>query len=167
MRALIVTGKYAQDIEVFYPKYRMEEEGCKVDIAVQGDEVVEGVYGMKITPTLDMSHAEPSMFDCLILPGGARAMEYLRQSEEILRLIKDFYIEGKVLGVICHGTQLLISSGLVTGKKISGYYSIKDDVINAGGIWTDAPFITDGRIITSPHYKYLGPWMKQVIDVAT
>ena len=164
MRALILTGKLAQDIEVFYPLYRMNEEGWKVDIAVNDDTVVEGVYGMKITPTIDMSGFWVSGFDLLILPGGARALEYLRQSQQVINIIKTFHSEGKVIGSICHGTQLLITAGLVRGRKVSGYYSIRDDIVNAGGEFVDAPFVKDGNIICSPHYKFMGPWMKAVID---
>ena len=161
MRALIITGKYAQDIEVFYPKYRLDEEGWVVDTAMQKYEEV-GVYGMKInanTLTEDM----PSDYDCLILPGGARALEYLRPDKNIITYIRSF--KG-VIGSICHGTQLLISAGLVNGRKVSGYYSIKDDIVNAGGEFVDAPFVTDGKIVCSPHYKYLGPWMREVIHKA-
>ena len=166
MKALILTGKYAQDIEVFYPLYRMQEEGWEVDIAVQGDQPVAGVYGMKITPTANMPELIQKSWNVLILPGGARAMEYLRQDKRILESILWFSKWGGTIGSICHGTQLLISARVVRGKRVSGYYSIRDDVINAGGEFVDAPFITDGKLICSPHYKYLGPWMAEVIRVA-
>ena len=166
MKALILTGKYAQDIEVFYPLYRMQEEGWEVDIAVQGDQPVAGVYGMKITPTANMPELIQKSWNVLILPGGARAMEYLRQDKRILESILWFSKWGGTIGSICHGTQLLISARVVRGKRVSGYYSIRDDVINAGGEFVDAPFVTDGKLICSPHYKYLGPWMAEVIRVA-
>ena len=166
MKALILTGKYAQDIEVFYPLYRMQEEGWEVDIAVQGDQPVAGVYGMKITPTANMPELIQKSWNVLILPGGARAMEYLRQDKRILESILWFSKWGGTIGSICHGTQLLISARVVRGKRVSGYYSIRDDVTNAGGEFVDAPFITDGKLICSPHYKYLGPWMAEVIRVA-
>ena len=166
MKALILTGKYAQDIEVFYPLYRMQEEGWEIDIAVQGNQPVAGVYGMKITNTVDMPVSIQSQWKVLILPGGARAMEYLRQDESILEAIRWFSKWGGTIGSICHGTQLLISARVVRGKKVSGYYSIKDDIINAGGEFVDGPFVTDGKLVCSPHYKYLGPWMKEVIRVA-
>lgn len=164
MRALIITGKYAQDIEVFYPLYRMKEEGWDIEIVTEDDQIVAGVYGMKITPNNRLRMISYDI-DCLILPGGARALEYIRQNDYVLETIRKIYDLKRVIGSICHGTQLLISAGLVRGRKVSGYYSIKDDIINAGGEFVDGPFITDGRIVCSPHYKYLGPWMKEVIDV--
>jgi protease I len=169
MRALIVTGKYAQDIEVYYPLYRMQEEGWDVDICTPDGKECQGVYGMPIRPTMGLPKNTPVEFPygVLILPGGARALEYLRTNPEVLLTINRYisYTSG-IIGSICHGTQLLISCGCVKGRKISGYYSIKDDITNAGGRFIDAPFVTDGRIVSSPHYKYLGPWMKEVIRYA-
>lgn len=167
MRALIITGKYGQDIEIFYPLYRLDEEGWKVDLySLQGE--TTGVYGMRITPTRKLPiHAALDNYNVLILPGGARAMEYLRQDEEVIDFIKKYHkFDTGVIGSICHGTQLLISAGLVKGRGVSGYYSIKDDIVNAGGTFYDSPFVTDGKIVSSPHYKFLGPWMKEVIRVA-
>lgn len=87
----------------------------------------------------------------------------MRQDQDILKFIADFHASGKVIGSICHAGQLLISAKLVKGRKISAYYSIKDDIINAGGTYVDAPYVTDDWIVTCPHYKHLGPWMKEVI----
>ena len=93
-------------------------------------------------------------------------MEYMRQDQEILDFISAFHATGKVIGSICHAGQMLISAKIVKGRKISGYYSIKDDINNAGGTYVDAPFVTDDNIVSCPHYKHLGPWMKEVIAQA-
>ena len=166
MKALILTGKYAQDIEVFYPLYRMQEEGWEVDIATKGKETVLGVYGMKIVPDVDSDDIHHSLYQVLILPGGARALEYLRQDQRIVATVGWFRGFGRVIGSICHGTQLLIEADCIQGHKISGYYSIKKDIENARAFFVDAPFVTDAKIVSSPHYKYMGPWMKEVIRVA-
>ncbi|MDP7525457.1 MAG: DJ-1/PfpI family protein [Dehalococcoidales bacterium] len=102
-------------------------------------------------------------YDLLVLPGGAKAMEYMRQDNEILKFITDFHKAGRIIASICHGAQLLISANVVKGKKISGYYSIKDDINNAGATYVDGPSVVDGKIVTAPHYKHLGPWMKETI----
>ena len=93
-------------------------------------------------------------------------MEYMRQEYDVIQYIKAFYQTGGVIGSICHAAQLLISAGLVRDRFISGYYSIKDDINNAGGKYLDLPYVKDGRIVTSPHYKHLGPWMKAVLETA-
>ena len=166
MKALILTGKYAQDIEVFYPFYRMQEEGWDVELAVLGNAETTGVYGMRLTPNTQFpEYGIGERYDVVILPGGARALEYLRVGL-LPGVIRVYHERGGVIGSICHGTQLLISAGLVKGRRVSGYYSIKDDIVNAGGEFVDAPFVTDDRICCSPHYKYLGPWMAEVIKEA-
>lgn len=166
-KALIIAGKLVQDHEYIYPYYRLQEEGFEVDVAVRGKETVLGAIGVKIIPTKDIPELKVADYDVLVLPGGAKAMEYMRQDEELLKFIADFHASGKVIGSICHAGQLLISARLVKGRKISGYYSIKDDINNAGGTYVDAPYVTDSRIVTSPHYKHLGPWMKEVIAQAS
>jgi|SRR3989344_5796627 len=163
-KAVIITGKYVQDPEYTYPLYRLDEDGFEVDVAVRGKETVLGVKGETIKPTKDIPEIKVSDYSILILPGGARALEYIRQDKDVLKFISDFYNTGKVIGAICHGTQLLISAKIAKGKKLSGYYSIKDDISNSGATYVDAPAVVDGNIITSPHYKYLGPWMKSILD---
>jgi protease I len=165
MKALILTGKLATDQEVFYPLYRLQEEGYEVDIAVRDKETVLGEKGIKIVPTRDVPTTERD-YAILILPGGAKCMEYMRQDQKVLDYIRYFHEGGGVIGSICHAAQLLISAGLVRDRFISGYYSIKDDINNAGGKYMDLPYVKDGRIITSPHYKHMGPWMAEVLRVA-
>ncbi len=162
-KAVIIAGKLIQDHEYIYPYYRLQEEGYEVDVAVRGKETVLASIGVKVVPTKDIPDLKVSDYDVLVLPGGAKAMEYMRQDEDILKFIAAFHASGRVIGSICHAGQLLISAKLVKGRKISAYYSIKDDITNAGGIYVDAPFVTDDRIVSCPHYKHLGPWMKEVI----
>ena len=161
MRALIIAGRFTTHDEYVYPLRRLEEDRWVVDIAIRGNQMVLSDLGGKIQPTMDIPALQGG-YDLLIVPGGAKAMEYMRQDEGILDYIRNF---PQTIGCICHGAQLLISAGLVNGRRISGYYSIKDDINNAGGTYVDAPFVTDGRIVTSPHYKHLGPWMAEVLRV--
>ena len=165
-KALILTGNLVQDHEFIYPYYRVQEEGYDVDIAVRGGEQVNGIIGIKVVPTKDIPDLKVDEYDLLILPGGAKAMEYMRQDDEILKFISDFNASGKVIASICHAAQLLISAKIVSGKKISGYYSIKDDINNAGAIYTDEPAVVDGNIVSTAHYKDLGPWMKTALNLA-
>ena len=165
-KALIITGRQVQDHEYIYPYYRLQEEGYDVDVAVRGKETVLAIIGVRVEPTKDIPELNVADYDVLVLPGGAKAMEYMRQDQQILDFISDFHASGKVIGSICHAGQLLIAAKIVKGRKVSGYYSIKDDINNAGGTYVDAPFVTDDRIVSCPHYKHLGPWMKEVITQA-
>ena len=163
--ALILTGNMVQDHEYIYPYYRVQEDGYEVDVAVRGKIQVNGIIGSKIIPTKDIPELKVDDYDLLILPGGAKSMEYMRQDKEILQFISDFNDSGKVIASICHAAQLLISAKVVDGRKISGYYSIKDDINNAGAIYTDEPAVVDGNIVSTAHYKDLGPWMKAALNL--
>ena len=166
-KALILTGNLVQDHEFIYPYYRVQEDGYKVDVAVRDKKQVNGIIGSKIIPTKDIPELKVENYDLLILPGGAKAMEYMRQDVEILNFISDFNSSGKTIASICHAAQLLISSKVVKGRKISGYYSIKDDINNAGAFYTDEPAVVDGNIVTTAHYKDLGIWMKTALDLVS
>ena len=90
-------------------------------------------------------------------------MEKVRQEKKIIKFISDFDKEKKVIACICSGAQLLISAKVVKNRKIAGYYSMKDDLINAGANYTDMPAVVDKNIVTTAHYKDMGPWMREVI----
>jgi protease I len=165
-RALIITWTYYQDSELIYAYYRLLEEGFSVDIfsdQFEGDKV-SGVNGTSICSNGCINELDYSIYgfryDFLVLVGGVRSIEYLRCRRNVLDFIRIWNQEGKMIASICHSASLLISAGIVKGKRICGYYSIRDDINNAGGVYSDAPFEIDGNICSSPHYKYLGPWMK-------
>jgi protease I len=101
----------------------------------------------------------------LVLPGGVKSLEKLRQEKDVLRFIADFNKTGKVIASTCHGAQLMISAKIVKGKRISGYYSLEDDINNAGATYSRDPVVTDGNIVSSPHYDHMGIWMKTAIDM--
>lgn len=165
-KAVIITGKLVQDHEYIYPYYRLQEAGYEVDVAVRNKEMVLGQLGAKIIPTCDIAGLNPNDFDIVVIPGGAKCLEYLRQDQDALDFIANAHRLRKVIAAICHGSQMLISAKIVKGKNISGYYSIKDDINNAGAIYVDAPAVIDGNIVTSPHYKYLGDWMRETLKLA-
>jgi len=170
MKALILTGRLVQDQEFIYPYYRLQEAGWEVDVAVRGGQTVLGYFGTKIVPTRDIPativirHDLVNQYNLLVLPGGVKAMEHMRLDSEVIGTVASFHKQGKVIASICSAAQLLISAKIVAGNHISGYYSMKDDIINAGAFYVDAPSMVDDRIVTSPHYKHLGAWMKAVLE---
>ena len=89
-------------------------------------------------------------------------MEKVRQEKKIIEFISKFNNQ-KIIACICSGAQLLISAKIVKDRKIAGYYSMKDDLINAGAKYTDLPAVVDDNIVTTAHYKDMGPWMREVI----
>jgi protease I len=169
----MITWEKFQDHEVIYPFYRLEEEGFQVDIMSNVVGRIYGILGTNMDSTLltkDLN--EPQIFekylndyDFLVIPGGVKSLEKLRQETQVLEFVNKWNEAGKVIASTCHGAQLLISSRIVEGRKVSGYYSIKDDINNAGALYVDAPAVVDGNLISSPHYKWMGEWMKTAISV--
>lgn len=164
-KAVIVTGKLVQDHEYIYPYYRLQEAGYDVDVATVDGLETFGQLGAKVLTTKRISDLIVADYRVLILPGGAKCMEYLRQDKGAIRFIRDFHDTGSVVGSICHAAQLLISARIVKGREISGYYSLKDDIENAGAIYIDEPAVTSANIVTTAHYKDLGPWMAAVLEL--
>ena len=91
-------------------------------------------------------------------------MEILRLIKDILKIIREFNDKKKFIAATCSAVMLLISAKIIKNKNVSGYYAWKDDIENAGGKFIDKPCVVDGNIITSPHYKYVGEWMKGLIE---
>lgn len=163
-RAVIITGPNFQDEEFIYPYYRLQEAGFQVDVAIKGKEITKGKYGVPARPTMDVTDLKESNYDLVILPGGFEAPDRVRQIKEVLDFVRDMNRKNKIISAICHGPWIMISAGIVKGRKISGYVSIKDDIMNAGAEYIDAPVVMDDNIITSPHYKYNGDWMRETLN---
>lgn len=168
-KAIIISGALAQDHEFIYPYYRLLEAGFVLDVCIIGGKPVLGILGTTLPPNKehkvkDIHEIKPEDYDLLVLPGGVKAMEKIRQENKLINFISDFYKQNKVIACICSGAQLLISAKIVKGKKIAGYYSMKDDIVNAGAIYTDLPAVIDQKIITTAHYKDMAPWMKATLS---
>tara|TARA_B110001454_G_C12648361_1_gene404357 strand:+ start:517 stop:1038 length:522 start_codon:yes stop_codon:yes gene_type:complete len=167
-KGIIISGNLAQDHEFIYPYYRLLEEGVKLDVCLLEGKPVLGILGTTLPPNKDqkvktIDEVKAKDYDILVLPGGVKAMEKVRQNKNIIQFISDFNKQKKVIACICSGAQLLISAKVVRGRKIAGYYSMKDDLINAGAEYTDLPAVIDDNIITTAHYKDMGSWMREVI----
>lgn len=166
-KALILTWDGYQDQEVIYPYYRLLEEEFIVDISAEKTGWFYGILGTKMEANItteSINDDTVNKYGFLCLPGGVKALEKLRQQKNVLSFIKKFVESGKIVSSTCHGAQLLISAKVTKGRKISAYYSIADDINNSGATYVDAPYVIDGNIVTSPHYKHMGPWMKASIN---
>ena len=169
-RAVIISGELAQDHEFIYPFYRLQEEGYKLDVCLIGGKPVKGILGTLLPPTKsypvkDITDINIEDYDILVLPGGVKSMEKIRLNKKLIQFISDFNKTGKLIACICSGVQLLISAKVVKDRKISGYYSLEDDITNAGAIYTDLPAVVDKNIVTTAHYKDMGHWMRTAISL--
>mgnify|MGYP003111575024 CR=1 FL=1 len=165
-KALIITWESFQDQEVVYPYYRLKEETDDVKIISNVKGRFHGIMGVNMFShdTLDNLPIY-SDYDFLVLPGGVKSLEKLRQEENVLEFIRQWDVDGKLIASTCHGAQLMISAEITEGREISGYYSIRDDINNSGAIYVDAPAVIDDNIVSSPHYDYMGDWMKAAITL--
>lgn len=164
MKALIVTGRGVQDQEFIYPYYRLQEAGYEVHVAVRRLTMQEwefhGYQGVRFQRTRDIPDVrEATWYQLLVIPGGVKAMEHMRLDDGLLAFVRAFHEAGGVVAAICSGVQLLISAGLVRGRRAAIYPAFRVDLENAGGEFVDMPAVVDDRIVTSPHYRHLGPWM--------
>ena len=172
-KALILTWDSFQDHEVVYPYYRVQEDGLEVDIMSDKIGRIHGILGVYMESTIsvfdlnDESKFQKIMndYDLLILPGGVKSLEKLRQELSALKFISEWNSKKKTIGCICHGAQLLISAKITKDRNVSGYYSIKDDIINSGANYIDEPFVVSENLVTCPHYKWMGEWMGKVLEV--
>lgn len=165
IRAVIITAQGFQDEEVVYPYYRLLEEGYQVDIATKDGQVVIGKYGVPARATMSTKELDADRFDLVILPGGFEAPDRVRLLPEVLKFIQEMDQRKKLIAAICHGPWILISAGVVKGRKLTAYWSIEADVRNAGADYQHkVPVVIDGNIISSPHYNNNGDFMKAVVQ---
>ncbi len=167
-RAIVLTWEGYQDQEVIYPYYRLLEDEFEVDILAEKTGWIYGILGTKMEANVEchtIGENSVNDYDLLVIPGGVKALEKLRQQKNILNFINSFVASGKVVTSTCHGAQLMISAKVTAGRKISGYYSIADDINNSGATYVDAPYVISDNIVSSPHYKHMGPWMKASLDL--
>lgn len=172
-KALILTWSGFQDQEVIYPYYRLLGDGFQVSvIADKRDDLsrVYGIIGVGVPCHVLIEDFKRNLseygrdYDLLILPGGVKSLEKLRQEKTVLDFIHEWNSKGKLIASTCHGAQLLISARVAKGKKVAGYYSLIDDINNAGSIYSRDPVVIDGNLISSPHYDFMGEWMETVIE---
>lgn len=170
LKAVIITAEGFEDEEVIYPVIRLKEAGFMVDIATKDAKLVNGRLNFPLElmvryygTLVDAKNLNPDNYDLVLIPGGFEAPDRVRQIPEILEFIQQMNKRKKIVSAFCHGPWVLISAGIIKGKKIAGYIGIKDDINNAGAIYTDQPAVIDGNIITARHPRDVGDLMKAIL----
>ncbi len=159
--AVLVEDNY-QVLEVWYPYLRLREEGIETVLVGTGKKVYKSKEGYPAEEELSIKKAKLKDFDGVIIPGGY-APDILRRYEEVNNFVRDMYKKGKLVASICHAGWVLVSAGILKGKKVTGFYAIKDDLINAGAEFVDKEVVVDGNLITSRNPYDLPAFCSQII----
>lgn len=152
--AILATNGFEQS-ELEVPLKKLREAGATVDVVspeageIKGWDKKDWGRAVRVDRTLD--EANPSDYDALVLPGGQINPDLLRVEPKAVDFVKAFWADSKVIGAICHAPWLLVEAGIVKGRRVTSYKSIKTDVINAGGKWEDSEVVTDQGLVTSRH----------------
>ncbi len=147
-KVLIFVGPYFEDLEFWYPKIRLEEEGAEITVAGLGEKMYRGKKGLTAETDGPAEKFVNEVFDAVLIPGGW-GPDKLRLNSAVLEIVRKADAANKVVASICHGGWVLISAGVVEGRKVTGYISTKDDLLNAGAIYQDAPVVVDNNLITA------------------
>ena len=172
-KALILTWEKYQDHELIYPYYSLKEHGYEVTLVANQVGKIWGSLGSHMmcdVPTTDFNSTENRKqflkeYDILLVPGGVKALEKLRQEQGVLEFVREWDNQKKTIFSVCNGAQLLISAKILKGRTLSGYYSIDIDIENAGATYSRGPVVVDDNIISCPHYDFMGDWMRTAYEV--
>ena len=145
---LMLVGPDYEDLEVWYPKLRLEAAGFEVPVAGMGERSYRGKHGYPCPVDGDVREFMSDTLAGIIAPGGW-APDRLRRDPIVLNLVRDVNANGGLVATICHGPWILISAGIVKGRRMTSTVGIRDDVVNAGAAWVDEPVVVDGNLISS------------------
>jgi protease I len=159
---LFFAGPLYEDLELWYPKIRLEEEGARTVVAGTGERTYQGKRGYPLTVDTSVDQVKAEDFDGLVIPGGY-APDIMRRSQRLLQLTREIYEAGKPVAFICHAGWVPISAGIVRGKRGTSVGAIRDDLVNAGMIWEDSPVVVDGNLISSRTPADLPEFMRALI----
>jgi len=133
-----------EDLEFWVPVMRLREEGATVTVVGTRMTIFRGKNGLEATPDTTPDLLNVNEFEAVVIPGGW-APDKLRRYTEVTDFVRQIHQNGKIVATICHGGLVLISAGIVAGHKVTGSLGIKDDLVNAGGVWIDASAFRDGN----------------------
>lgn len=161
-KIIIFAENYYEDLELWYPKIRLIEEGAKVVVAGTGDKTYKGKNGYPLEVDGNIRDYKAKDFDAVVIPGGW-APDRLRRYNEVLDFVREMNKNGKVIAAICHAGWVLANAGIVKGKNVTCVSAIKDDMINAGAHYFDKEVIVDKNLITSRKPDDLPAFCREII----
>ena len=160
--AILIEEMY-QVLEVWYPLLRLKEEGIESILVGSGTKEIYGSkegYPAKVNVSIDQ--VKSSDVEGVIIPGGF-APDFMRRNPKMAQFVRQVHDEGKVTAAICHGGWMLVSAGILKGRKATSFFAIKDDLIAAGADWIDQEVVVDKNLVTSRKPEDLTAFVVEVI----
>jgi protease I len=151
-----------EDLELWYPKLRLEAAGYGLKCAAPEIRTYAGKHGYPAAADLPLQEADSHDFCGLLVPGGFMP-DKLRRNAKVLALTREFFQQGKLVAFICHGGWIPISAKILQGRRVTGSLGIKDDLENAGGLWVNEPVVVDGNLISSRTPRDLAPFGEAMV----
>ena len=162
MKALIISADNFEDSELLVPYYRLKEEGVDVVVVSLRRGVITGKHGYEVPVDKTLDEVNPDDYAILVLPGGAAPAE-VRKEPTALDITRDFFVKNKPVAAICHGPQVLISAGLIKGRRATCYKSVADELKEAGAFYEDQDVVVDANLVTSRQPGDLPLFMREII----
>jgi protease I len=162
-RIAILAEDLYEDLELWYPRLRLQEEGAEVMVLGPGDpRIHHSKHGYPVAIDQAIQAADVEQFEAVIIPGGY-APDRLRRHPAMVNFVREMARRGKIVAAICHGPWMLASAEVVAGKNLTGFFSIKDDLVHAGANYKDAEVVVDGNLITSRQPADLPAFLDAII----
>nr|AIA17332.1 RibD C-terminal domain protein [uncultured bacterium] len=165
--AILVTDGFEQ-VELTEPKKALEEAGATTKIVSPAEGKVKGwqhtEWGDEFPVDIQLANAQPDDFDALLLPGGVMNPDKLRMDENAVKFVQAFANAKKPIAAICHGPWLLVEAGIVKGRDVTSYPSIRTDMQNAGANWIDQEVVTDNGLVTSRRPRDIPAFNRKMVE---
>ena len=162
-RVAILVEDFYEDLELWYPYYRLKEAGAEVVLLGTGKARYESKHGYPAEEDLLVDDAQAREYACVIVPGGY-SPDHMRRHPPMIDFVRQAHEHGAVIAFICHGGWMPVSAGILKGRTATSFYAIKDDLVNAGANWADAEVVRDGNLISSRTPHDLPAFMKAILE---
>ena len=162
MKALIISADNFEDTELLVPYYRLKEAGIEVTVASLSRGAIKGKHGYEVSADKTFDEVNPDDYAILVLPGG-KAPALVRKEPKALEIARSFFARGKLVAAICHGPQILISAGLLQGRRATCYKSVADELKKAGVLYEDREVVVDANLVTSREPADLPAFMRETM----
>ena len=167
-RVAFLATDMVEQVELTEPWQAVKDEGAAVELIsleegeIQGFNHYDKADEFKVDRTVEEARADD--YDALVIPGGVGNPDTMRTDENAVQLVRDFFEQGKPVGVICHGPWMLVEAGVVRGRKVTSWPSLQTDIRNAGGNWVDEEVVVDQGLVTSRKPDDLPAFNKKIIE---